>query len=257
MSLALKHSILFAAMVAAALPAAAGEEEDWTRRLYEAHALTATDKEQGGARMTALAAELDKAAEAAPEDPRIAACQVEARQAMDETEKRDAARTRLFELHAKGLADALRYRRERLRLEAHEVTAEEYFELVGENGRKYVFTVRRLDGSESPYVVSLGSYERTNAFMQAMREGPGESRFYHLDGYYPRRHVTYGFFEGAPSYEETRRMVLAVIEGRQEALSSSGLPPNVTWDRVMGWDREGREEPQDPPDGTQPRKGRE
>jgi hypothetical protein len=48
---------------------------------------------------------------------------------------------------------------------------------------------------------------------------------FHLDAYYPDNvHETYGFYEGEPSYEETRELVLSILRGEREPISNTPPP---------------------------------
>lgn len=46
-------------------------------------------------------------------------------------------------------------------------------------------------------------------------------RLFHLDGYFKNGHATYGMYHPAPTYDETRGIVIKILEGKARAISSS------------------------------------
>ena len=118
------------------------------------------------------------------------------------------------------------YVREWFRTAQHEVFGLEYFELEGDFALRYVFHVNGIDG-DLDYKISLGSYKFTNQVERESGRLPEGVRLFHLDAYRNRDHFTLAFYEGEPSYDEIRPVVIKVIEsGGPEAfaLSRSKLP---------------------------------
>jgi len=70
---------------------------------------------------------------------------------------------------------------------------------------------------------SLGSYEMTNSvWRETTKPKPKEGeRLFHLDEYFGNGHATYGMMVGEPSYDETRAMVVKILEGKTKPQSSS------------------------------------
>jgi hypothetical protein len=79
-------------------------------------------------------------------------------------------------------------------------------------------------GTDKPaFVISLGSYSYVNALVR--EENASGPRMFHLDAYYPDNvHETYGFYEGEPSYEETRELVLSILRGERKPISGTTPP---------------------------------
>ena len=46
-------------------------------------------------------------------------------------------------------------------------------------------------------------------------------RLFHLDGYFPNGHATYGMFPGEPTYEETRKLVVDILEKSKKPISAT------------------------------------
>ena len=156
---------------------------------------------------------------------------VQAYQALGRTAERDAERGALFELRKSGkspeLAQQAKYCREQFEVNGVKVMVFEHFELKGEYALRYVFSVLDHAGKAEDYRISLGSYETTNAFWRESTKPtpkPGE-RLFHLDGYFKDSHATYGMFSPEPSYEETRAMVVKILEGKSKPVSSTTREP--------------------------------
>jgi hypothetical protein len=50
---------------------------------------------------------------------------------------------------------------------------------------------------------------------------PDDQRLFHLDGYYQWGHATYGMYTTEPSYDETRNLVIAILEKKLDPVSTS------------------------------------
>ena len=98
----------------------------------------------------------------------------------------------------------------------------EHFELKGERALRYAFEIIDPEKGKSKYRISLGSYEPTTQFARETGQIGKNERMYHLDGYYPDGvHATFGFFTKEPSYEDTRKSVIAILQGKKQPTSSS------------------------------------
>ncbi|MBI3832239.1 MAG: hypothetical protein HY291_22140 [Planctomycetes bacterium] len=165
--------------------------------------------------------------EKAPDDWRLRAKLIQAYQALNDAKARDAERAELFALRAKSKDEDFlhwpSYCRDQLSANGKKVMAFEYFKLEGDRAMRYRFSVLNAEGNKEEYFISLGSYELTNAVARetgSLKEG---ERLFHLDGYYQgeREHRTFGMFKKEPTYDETRALVIQVLEEKLDALSSS------------------------------------
>ena len=156
---------------------------------------------------------------ARPEDTRTLAKIVQCHQALGQLKERDAVREQVIKLLKSGSVREAAFCREQFQVGKAKVLAFEHAELKGPRALRYVFVV---DDGDRQYRVSLGSYESTTQIAREMRQIGPDQRIFHLDGYYPNNeHRTFGMFDKEPTYEETRGMVTAVIEGKREAQGAS------------------------------------
>ena len=161
-----------------------------------------------------------KAAELEPGDWRTRAKLVQLHQALGNKEKREAEREELLLLRQAGKVDKEYYVREQFQEAGRTVMAVENFELEGDWAKRYEFQVFAPDQERPAFVISLGSYAYTNVF--AREKDPTGPRLFHLDGYTPDgAHDTYGFFNGEPSYDDTRKMVVSILQGELKPMSST------------------------------------
>ncbi|WP_331116878.1 tetratricopeptide repeat protein [Archangium sp.] len=161
-----------------------------------------------------------KAADLEPRDWRTRAKLVQLHQALGDKEKRDAEREALLLLRQAGKVDRDHYVREQFQEAGREVMVVENFELEGEWARRYEFQVFTPGTQQPTVVISLGSYAFTNAF--ARDKNPNGPRVFHLDAYSAdHSHETYGLYEGEPSYEETRALVVSILRGELAPTSST------------------------------------
>lgn len=159
----------------------------------------------------------------APDDVRVLSKMVQLHEALGRTKERDQYREKLFELHEQGKAAQPLFCREQLRAGDKRVMALEYFELSGERAVRYRFEVLDKTGRRL-YLLSLGSYGLTNQIARETGElKPGE-RLFHLDYYGQAEHRTYAMYRSEPSYEDVRKAVVEVIEGKRRPISSSTAP---------------------------------
>jgi tetratricopeptide (TPR) repeat protein len=177
---------------------------------------------------------LKKLTLARPEDWQARAKLIQSYQALGDLKARDAERDVLFDLRKRGKGDdaanpemALSrqtfYCRERLRVGGREVMAFEHFELKGERALRYVFLVLDESGRGEDFRISLGSYDFTNSLWASgnKEKAAQGGRLFHLDGYFKWGHATYGMYHPEPSYDEVRKTVVAILEGKQSPISSS------------------------------------
>ena len=155
-------------------------------------------------------------------------------QALGDLKARDAERAALFDLRRRGggqnkehpemsLARQEVYCRERLEVAGRKVMAFEHFELKGPRALRYAFIVLDESGEREAHRISLGSYDLTNsvwAEMNKEKAAKGE-RLFHLDGYFPGGHATYGMYHPEPTYDEVRATVLKILEGGRKPISGT------------------------------------
>jgi len=103
----------------------------------------------------------------------------------------------------------------------------EHFELKGDRGLRYVFSILDRTGNAEEFRISLGSYELTNSVWRekTIPKPKYGQRLFHLDGYFANGHAPYGMFSTEPSYDETRRIVVEILEGKLKASSSTTINP--------------------------------
>ncbi|MDP1825621.1 MAG: tetratricopeptide repeat protein [Archangium sp.] len=148
---------------------------------------------------------------------------VQLHQALGELPARDRRRAEVLALFKakKVEAEHRDFCREQFALGGKNVLVFESFELTGERAVRYSFRVAAPPGNKLQRVISLGSYEFTTDYMRGSGELKADERAWHLDGYFPdNSHQTYGIFTAEPTYEQTRAMVVDVLEGRLKASSS-------------------------------------
>jgi len=187
-----------------------------------------------GSKDYALAADLWKRNKSVdPSDWHVRAKLIQAYQALDKLAERDAERTELFELWKAGklaeLKQQFQYCRDQFEIKGKKVMAFELFELKGERALRYVFSILNETENGEQFRISLGSYGMTNAIWRETRNPkPKEGeRLFHLDGYFKGGHATYGMYFPEPSYDDVRRKVIEILEGKGNPISSStvGTPP--------------------------------
>lgn len=177
----------------------------------------------------ALAA-FERALELDPLDWRAKTKAVQELQALGRLGERDEWRDSLFQQRAESpgteLGRAQYYCRDQFLTGDVKVFAFEYFELVGENPRVYVFRPVSTATGEETLVISLGSADLTTSILRETGKLGPDERAYHLDSYSPDglEHSTFAFFSERPSYDEVKDMVLKILadEGAG-AISSSTI----------------------------------
>ncbi len=169
-----------------------------------------------------------KAAAIKPEDLAPRAKIVQCLQALDRLPERDKAREDVFTVYAGGKVRETVFCRDLFESGSKRITVYEFFEPTGLRAVRYSFTVADKSGQKAAETVSLGSYEAITILARQKHEiGPGE-RLYHIDRYYPGGHATYAMFKKEPSYDEVRKIVLEMLEGKREPLVSPVLPVKPT-----------------------------
>lgn len=155
-------------------------------------------------------------------------------QALGELKARDAERAVLFDLRQRGggenrekpelsLARQEVYCRERLEVAGKKVMAFEHFELKGPRALRYAFIVLDEAGQKEAQRISLGSYDTTNSIWAELNKEKAKQggRLFHLDGYFPGGHATYGMYHPEPSYDEVRAIVVKILEGEKNPVSGT------------------------------------
>lgn len=163
-----------------------------------------------------------------PDDYRAHSKLVQLNQALGDLSARDRALETVYALYRAGKIQSERFCREQTTIGPYKLMIMEHFELKGPLAVKYVFHILDESGNDSDARLSLGSYEVTNKVMDQAGSLPAGTRLYHLDYYREtkthRMHSTFGFFKGAPGYDELRKIVEDVLLERRPAMSSSTVP---------------------------------
>jgi len=157
-----------------------------------------------------------KAVQLDPDNWQARAKIIQGCQALGDLKARDAEREKLFaqrtERKNPSLMRAAMYCREQFVAGGRNVMVFEHFELVGERALRYVFYILKPKVDEIDYKFSLGSYRMTNAIARESGSLKPGQRLFHLDRYTDRGHATFGMYYREPSYEETRTMIVKVLE---------------------------------------------
>lgn len=172
------------------------------------------------------AAELWKRLKAVnPNDGQARSKLVQVYQALNKLPERDEERDELFDLwrskKSKELSERDFYCREQFESSGYKLVVFEHFELKGPRALRYVFMISKPETED--FKISLGSYDLTsNIWRETTKPTPKEGeRLFHLDGYFKNGHATYGMYHPAPTYEETRSIVIKILEGKSKPVSSS------------------------------------
>ena len=166
-----------------------------------------------------------------PSDWRARTKLIQLYQATNQQMKRDEQREKLFKMRSTGnvktLLEEPTYCREQFSVAGENLMVMEYFELKGEQAVRYSFLILDETKEKSKYEISLGSYDTTNAISHELGEIEDGQRLFHLDGYYPNGvHKTFGFFKNEPMYDDVRAIVIKIINGKQQEISS--ITPDQT-----------------------------
>ncbi len=163
-----------------------------------------------------------------PDDWQARAKLIQAYQILGNTQERNRERDELFALKKSGsvkeLNQHIQYCRDRFEAGGKSILAFELFEFKGPRGMRYVFSVLNDGRGTEEYRISLGSYDTTNSiWRETTNPKPKEGvRLFHLDGYFPNGgHATYGMFPGEPTYEETKRMVVEILDKKKPPVSAT------------------------------------
>ncbi|QQS42884.1 MAG: tetratricopeptide repeat protein [Acidobacteriota bacterium] len=168
-----------------------------------------------------------------PSDWHVRAKLIQTYQALGELEERDKERTELFEMKRTGknaeLNEQIEYCRDQFEAGGKKVMAFELFELKGSRALRYVFSIMNEAGDGEEFRISLGSYDLTNSVWRATtKPTPKEDeRLFHLDGYFPSSHATYGMFFPEPSYDDVRTMVINILEKKEGPVSGTVYNPGA------------------------------
>lgn len=159
-----------------------------------------------------------------PRDWHVRSKLVQAYQMQGKLKQVEAEREELLALQKKEpeLFPRPHFCREQFKVGGRQLMAFELFEMTPPRGLKYIFYVLTDDGRQD-YRISLGSYDDTNTIAHEVGTVPEGVRLFHLDGYYDggARHLTFGFYQGEPSYAEVREAVVQILEGKKKAVSGT------------------------------------
>lgn len=162
-----------------------------------------------------------------PHDWKVRSKLIQAYHMTGDKEAADKEREELFAFRKENpeLVNGPVYCREQFEAADRELMVFEAFELTPPRALKYIFIVLNEEGAED-FRISLGTYDATNAIHHELGDMPEDVRLYHLDGYYDggAHHKTFSFYEGEPEYPEIRDTVIAILEGKKQAVSSSTRP---------------------------------
>jgi len=161
-----------------------------------------------------------------PSEYRARAKLVQLYTAVGKTKERDQQRQDLIKLRESGKSPRLSKQKhfccDQFAVGKSKLMAFEHFALEGPRAVKFVFYVLAADTGKIQYRISLGSYDMTNAIAREQKKLKDGKRLYHLDGYFPGgEHSTFGMFNGAPSYDEIKKQVVKIVEGKRGAISGS------------------------------------
>ena len=151
---------------------------------------------------------------------------VQLNEAVNDFAARDAAVNKIYDVWRadKELREQGFYIREQSELNNGKLFALEYFELVGERARKFVFKLQDQQTGDLKFEVSLGSYEHTTEFARDSGSIGPDDRRYHMDGYSPNgSHYTYAFFDYEPPYEVAKTIALKALSNEQKIISSTEI----------------------------------
>lgn len=166
----------------------------------------------------------------APQDWHARSKLIQVYQALGKTAERDKEREELFAMWKSGkpgeLKSRVQYCRDQFEVNGKKVMAFELFELKGDRALRYIFSILNKTEDGEEYRISLGSYRMTDAIWRETRKPKprDDERLFHLDGYFPNGHVTYGMFFPEPTYDETRAKVVQILEGKGNPISSTTYP---------------------------------
>lgn len=157
-------------------------------------------------------------------DWRIKAKIIQAYQALGDTASRNIEIDNLYYLKSistdSNFINADRFCREQFTINGKKVFSFEYFDPQGDRRIYYRFSVIDEKGFESFYI-SLGSYDLTTDIARELGEISSYERAYHLDYYEKDTHISYGHFNNKLSYDQTRKMVIDILNNKLKPLSSS------------------------------------
>ena len=154
-----------------------------------------------------------------PENWLIRAKLIQAYQALGTWGFREAERAELIKLRQTGtvetLTQAKRYCRDQFVVKGKQVLAFEYFDLEGPQPIRYVFSVRKKGQDAEESLITLGSYDEVNDFAVQLGTIKSGERIFHLDS----GSKTYAFYIPEPLYDEVRKKVMLIVEGKAKEIS--------------------------------------
>ncbi|MGD8912536.1 MAG: hypothetical protein PVI97_19655 [Candidatus Thiodiazotropha sp.] len=161
-----------------------------------------------------------------PDDWRTRAKIIQEYSALGKLNERDAEITALHafrsELSKESQSELSLFVREQFIAGKRKLMALEYFALQGDRAIKYSFVVLDKTGKRQEFKITLGSYDTTTQVARETGSIGENERLFHLDGYFAGgEHRTYGFFKGEPKYDDIRKMVVEILEGKVRHVSGT------------------------------------
>jgi tetratricopeptide (TPR) repeat protein len=136
--------------------------------------------------------------------------------------EREAHLERIRNIYSEGDAPIEYFCREQFVVGDRRVFAFEYFRPRGERMIFYRFDVSNKTGETVILRLSLGSYDATTQVARETKQIGPDERMYHIDGHVGREHSTYDLIpKNLPSYDETRKIVVEILDGSREPISRS------------------------------------
>ena len=159
----------------------------------------------------------------APDDWRVKPKLIQSYQALGKFSQRDQEISKLLinwqSTKDRRFKQANKFCREQFYFNKTKFFVFEYFEPKGDSQVFYEF-IATDDAGRPAYRLSLGSYLFTNEIAWQTGDLPRDKQLYHIDRYENNSHKTYTFFEGKPTYDEVRKTIVNIIEGRLKPESS-------------------------------------
>lgn len=164
-----------------------------------------------------------------PDDWRVRPRLIYLYQQMGNPTARDAERKELYELRTRLKAEDFpkRFMRDKFKAGHPEqlVLAFESFEFEEPYSTKFTFAVFADEKAEKPSeLIQVESLESDTQFQRETGQLKADERAYTLDWNAKNEHRTYAFFKKEPQYDELKKMVIDILEGKSKPGSSTKFP---------------------------------
>ncbi len=157
-----------------------------------------------------------------PQHFRAASKLVQLASQLEMTAELESHLERIRDIYADGNAPIEYFCREQFVVGDKRVFGFEYFRPRGERMIFYRFDVSNKTGESVLERISLGSYDATTQVARETKQIGPDERMYHIDGHVGREHSTYELIpRKQPSYDETRKIVIEILEEKREPISRS------------------------------------